>query len=67
MALRSSRDIGFAAPEEAVVVDAVADGDAADGDDAVDAVDAGAAAAGCPKIADAMLLKILMVALLVVF
>jgi hypothetical protein len=64
MALRSSRDIGFAAADDPV--DAVADGDAA-GDDAVDVVDAGAAAAGCPKIADAILLKILIVASFAVF
>jgi hypothetical protein len=59
MALRSSRDIGFAAADEAAAVDPVTDGDAADGDDAVDA---GAAVAGRPKIADAILLKILIVA-----
>ena len=53
-----SATVGFAAPVEASAVDAVADGDAADGDDAVDV----GAADRCPKIADAMLLKILMVA-----
>jgi len=62
MALRSSRDIGFAAADEAAAVDPVTDGDAADGDDVIDAVDAGAAVAGRPKIADAILLKILIVA-----